>query len=243
MGIREGASRRAAISRMAEKMGTAVLLTFVTTYVGFLSIAVNDIELLYQFSLLASTGLLCNFLITVVLVPVMLRTFGHRHAGDPQDAPRESLYQRWAVGLLLIVQRRRRFVFAGAAILAVVALLAASQLRINNNLLDYLDEQSALRVHADRIHTELSGIHAFSIVLDSGIDNTFLQVKYLGELEKIQRFNDRMGHSTARSPSLFGDNYLDCLATITSTPHGKHGCPPAPLCQGQALRVLASSQP
>ncbi len=37
---------------MASNMGTAVLLTFVTTYVGFLSIALNDIELLYQFGLL-----------------------------------------------------------------------------------------------------------------------------------------------------------------------------------------------
>ncbi len=192
VGIRKGDSRRAAISRMASNMGTAVLLTFVTTYVGFLSIALNDIELLYQFGLLASTGLLFNFLVTVVLVPVMLKTFGHRQAGDVHEAPREFLYQRWAVGLLTIVQRRRRVVFVIAGTLAVVALLAASQLRINNNLLDYLDEQSELRVHAERIHTELSGVHSFSIVVDSGIDNTFLQVKYLEELVKIQKFIDQM---------------------------------------------------
>ena len=63
---------------MADNMGVAVLLTFITTYLGFLSIALNDIQLLFQFGLVASTGLLFNFLITVVLVPVLLGFLGHR---------------------------------------------------------------------------------------------------------------------------------------------------------------------
>jgi predicted RND superfamily exporter protein len=185
-GIREGLARRAAIGRMADNMGMAVLLTFVTTYLGFLSIALNDIELLYQFGLVASTGLLFNFAITVLLVPVMLRGFGHQHSRSPTAKPGSALYQRWAVNLLLAVQRRRRLVFVAAGVLAGLALLAATQLRINNNLLDYLDERSELRANAERVHAELSGVHSFSIVVDSGINDTFLQVKYLAEVQKIQ---------------------------------------------------------
>lgn len=187
-GIREGDTRMGAIGRMADHMGMAVLLTFITTYFGFLSIALNDIELLYQFGIVASTGLLFNFVITTLLVPVLLRGFGHRHAGPARAATDDALYQRWAVGLLLGLQKYRVLVFVGAAILAVLALAAATQLRINNDLLDYLDERSELRVHAEQVHTDLSGIHSFSIVLDSGIDNTFLQVKYLREVQKIQAF-------------------------------------------------------
>ncbi len=85
-GVRDGLGRRAAIGRMADNMGVAVLLTFVTTYLGFLSIALNDIQLLYQFGLVASSGLFFNFVITVVLVPVMLRFIGHRKARA--DRPR-----------------------------------------------------------------------------------------------------------------------------------------------------------
>ena len=191
-GIREGLSRQGAIGRMADNMGMAVLLTFITTYFGFLSIALNRIELLYQFGLVASTGLLFNFIITSLLVPVMLRFFGHRSASAERKQRREPLYERWAVSLLLHLQNYRSLVFVAAFVLALVAVVAATGLRINNDLLDYLDEQSVLRVNADRVHDELSGIHSFSIVLDSGVDNTFLQVKYLEQLLRIQDFIAQM---------------------------------------------------
>ena len=189
-GVRDGLDRPAAIGRMADNMGVAVLLTFITTYLGFLSIALNDIQLLFQFGLVASTGLLFNFLITVVLVPVLLRFIGHRRV----DAGRRGLVQGWfqdaAVALLQAAQRHRLAVLITAGVLVVAALLAATQLRINNNLLDYLDEDSELRTNVERIHEQLSGVHSFSIVVDSGIDNTFLQVKYLEEVLKIQAFVD-----------------------------------------------------
>ena len=44
LGIQEGKSRKAAIRYMADNMGLTVFLTFATTYVGFLSITVNNIE-------------------------------------------------------------------------------------------------------------------------------------------------------------------------------------------------------
>ena len=189
-GIREGQERPAAIGRMADNMGRAVLLTFVTTYVGFLSIALNDIQLLQQFGLAASTGLLFNFVITILLVPVILCRFGHRHKDGPPSRGGLSPFQRLAIGLMLRLRRRRKLVFAGAAIVTIAALLAATQLRIDNSLLDYLGEDSPLRINAERLHNELSGVHTLSIVIDAGIENTFLQVNYLEQLREIQRLVD-----------------------------------------------------
>lgn len=210
-GVRDGLERRAAIGRMADNMGMAVLLTFITTYVGFLSIALNDIQLLYQFGLVASTGLLFNFLITVVLVPVMLRWLGHRRArvGGAGDAT--TWFQRGAVALLQAAQRRRLVVLITAGVLAIAAIAAATQLRINNNLLDYLDPQSELRANVERIHEELAGVHSFSIVVDSGIDNTFLQVKYLEQVLKIQDFLAGM-HEFDRSFSFA--NFIALVHTV-----------------------------
>ena len=189
-GIRAGQERPVAIRRMADNTGLAVLLTFVTTYVGFLSIALNDIELLQQFGLAASTGLLFNYIITVLLVPVILCRFGHRRPDKPQANTGLSPFQRLAIGLMLRLRKHRNLVFSAAAILTAGALFAATQLRIDNSFLDYLDEDAPLRVHAERMHSELSGVHAFSIVVDAGIKNTFLQVHYLEQLRIIQQLVD-----------------------------------------------------
>lgn len=210
-GVREGLGRRGAIGRMAENMGVAVLLTFITTYLGFLSIALNDIELLYQFGLVASSGLLFNFLVTVMLVPVMLRFFGHRKLKASSRQIGENWFQRGAVALLEAAQRRRLAVLITAGVLAVAAIAAATQLRINNNLLDYLDQESELRANVERIHEELSGVHSFSIVVDSGIDNTFLQVKYLEEVLKIQAF---LGDMQAFDRSFSFANFVALVNTV-----------------------------
>ncbi len=192
-GVRSGLERRAAIGRMADRMGMAVLLTFVTTYLGFLSIALNDIQLLFQFGVAASTGLLFNFIITVALVPVLLRAIGHKRAGAAVPSPSGGVFQGVAVALLKGAQRHRLAVLVTATALVIGAIASATQLQINNNLLDYLDENSELRANVERIHDELAGVHTFAIVVDGGIDNTFQQVRYLEELQKIQRFVDGMG--------------------------------------------------
>ncbi len=192
-GVRDGLDRPAAIGRMADTMGLAVLLTFITTYLGFLSIALNDIELLFQFGVAASTGLLFNFLITVLLVPVLLHFIGHRRGDAARGGAVQEGFRRAAVALLQVAQRHRLVVLTMAAVLVVAALLASTQLRINNNLLDYLAPDSDLRTNVERIHEQLSGVHSLSIVVDSSIDNTFLQVKYLDQVLKIQAFVDSLG--------------------------------------------------
>ena len=61
---------------MARKMGRTVLLTFITTYAGFFSVGLSGIEVLSQFGLIASTGLLFNFIVTIVFIPAALALAG-----------------------------------------------------------------------------------------------------------------------------------------------------------------------
>ncbi|MES9977772.1 MAG: MMPL family transporter, partial [Candidatus Thiodiazotropha sp. 6PLUC5] len=67
--LRKGKSNQLALSLMAKYMGMAILLTFATTALGFLSISLNRIDLLQQFGLISALGLAINFLITITLVP------------------------------------------------------------------------------------------------------------------------------------------------------------------------------
>ncbi len=189
-GIRQGLSREKAIGFMARHMGLTILLTFITTYAGFLSITLNRIDLLFQFGLVASSGLLFNFIITITLVPVMLRAFGDRNIARKQDRLVPGMYARMAVGMLRLITRHRALTLYLTALICALSLVGASRLSINNNPMDYLEPESPLHTQADRVHRDLAGIHTFSIVLDSGIKDTFLQVKYLRELRKIQ---DRIG--------------------------------------------------
>ena len=73
---RRGENTRLALEHMSRKMGRTVLLTFITTYAGFLSVGLSGIEALSQFGLVASTGLLFNFIVTVIFIPAALSLAG-----------------------------------------------------------------------------------------------------------------------------------------------------------------------
>ena len=191
--VREGKPRRRAIDLMADNMGLTVLLTFITTYLGFFSITLNDIELLYQFGLVSSTGLLFNFVITIVLVPAMLRVIGPNPRAQDSAQSRLSLFQRLALANLEMVQKHKWPILILVLLVTVVALIDALRMSVNNNPMDFLEPESPLHSQADQVHRELSGIHTFSIVVDGGIDGTFLHVKYLTELVKIQKYLESMG--------------------------------------------------
>ena len=65
-----------------------------------------------------------------------------------------------------------------------------------------------MRSQVERINTDLAGMESFSIVLDSGIEGTFLKVRYIDELAKIQNYVAELGLS--KSTTSFAD-YLAML--------------------------------
>lgn len=191
-GISSGLRRRVAIERMADKMALAISLTFITTYFGFLSISLNNLQLLREFGLVASTGLLLNFLITVTLVPVSLRLFGST-SNNRKTATEDTAMQRLASKVFQFIQSHRRATVVVSVLVLLLSSAGASLLRVNNNSLDYFGTDSPV---VQRIHTlqnELAGMQTFSVVLASGIEGTFLKVRYLEEIQKLQNFLSESG--------------------------------------------------
>ncbi|MBT7306568.1 MAG: MMPL family transporter [Gammaproteobacteria bacterium] len=183
-GIRSGLSRQEAVARLSITQSLAILLAFITTFVGLLSVVLNDLELLREFGWVVSVGLLINFIITVLFVPAYLTLFG---AQSIASVGRENLYQRLVKAIFSVVIRFK----GGALSLLLVVLLyfswGAQFLQVNNNTISYFSPQSEVRQQADLIHESLSGMQTFSIVLDSGIEGTFLKARYLREVEQLQQ--------------------------------------------------------
>ncbi|MDJ0807157.1 MAG: MMPL family transporter [Gammaproteobacteria bacterium] len=189
-GIRQGIQKRSAINYMADHMGLAVALTFMTTSLGFLSIAHSRIDLLQQFGILTAAGLLLNFLITISLVPASLQLMNlERVSRSRRDGP---LFEVFAKRLYAGIFHRRRWI--GGFILLVMAGCAywATQIQVNNNVMDYFESSSELPKQAKLLHENLSGMQALSLVV-SGSEEVFLQLPYLEELRSLQEYVEETG--------------------------------------------------
>ncbi|MEJ1489626.1 MAG: MMPL family transporter [Candidatus Sedimenticola sp. (ex Thyasira tokunagai)] len=206
-GQRRGLETQAALSHMSLKMGRTVLLTFITTYMGFLSVGISKIEVLWQFAILASTGLLFNFVVTISLIPALLSITGKWQLDGKSRLVRNSgstladRYWQW-------LHSNRWGTLAVLGVCTLVAALGIPGIQVNHSTTDSLGQGSEVQRQVASVNSQLAGLETFSIIVDSGIQDTFLKVRYLEEIVEIEKFITSQGF--ARSTTSF-TNYLSML--------------------------------
>lgn len=188
---REGAAPARALHAMAAGTGLAMLLAFVTTYIGFLTIAVNDIRLLREFGLVASTGLLFNFVITLLAVPALLSLAGRGEA--PARPPAPGLYERLGGAVSALAARRPLAIVLAGVLIGVVSAAGAGRLQVDNDTMANFPGTSPIRQQAQILHEQLAGLQSFDIILDGRVEGTFLKPRYLKALRALQDFLGRTG--------------------------------------------------
>ena len=194
-GIRNGMKKEESLRHMSRHMGTAILATGLTTYVGFLSIATNNIELLQQFGVAASTGILFNFLITALFVPAWLRLTDR--SVTPEGGPAGSknrVAAELAASMTPDRSLRSRAILVGVALIALAGLVGATRMQVDNNPMSYFGADEPIIKNSDTMHRELAGVETFAVVLRSPIEGTFLKVRYLEQLRLLQDYLGRTGH-------------------------------------------------
>ncbi|MCG8618693.1 MAG: MMPL family transporter [Desulfobacterales bacterium] len=199
-----------AVDYMVSKTGTAVLLTALTTFLGFLSITINDITMLKQFGIVASFGLFVNPLITCMITPVYLKNFGPKY--KPHDESKVTVNQKLmtflADTIISMIQRYKWPTFGIIMGTAVIISLFSFTVKVDNDLLGYFKPESDIRVKSDIVHDEISGVQVFYIHVSSGIPDYFKDPKALKEIDDLITYMDQ----TALFDKIFG--FTDYLKVI-----------------------------
>ena len=71
-------------------------------------------------------------------------------------------------------------------------------MHVNHHAIDSLSVDSKVRNQLETVNEKLAGLESFSIVLDSGIEDTFLKVRYLEEIREIQNHIRKPGYPDPR---------------------------------------------
>jgi len=195
-GIRLKNAKDLAVEFMISKMGTVVMVTALTTFLGFLSICVNKITIMRQFGMAASFGLFVNPIVTGLLVPVYFRFFGAR--GSKSKAKRvtrkgRSLFDRLAGTCTRLVSTRKRavlFIFFG-----LTAAIGAFSFRVqlNNDILGVFRKDSLVVRQINEMSRELAGAQIFFIRISSGHEGIFKDPENLAQVAAIQDFILKQG--------------------------------------------------
>lgn len=177
------------VRHMASHMGMPIVVTSLTTVIGFWANAISEMSLIVDFSYAASFGIAINTVITFLTMPLMLRTFGL----VPKN-PRASEDEYHGVCgtitsfLAQVSKRHGRIVLALTALLVAVFGYLSMGVQVSNDPLSFFNEDASLVRQTHQIHDDLSGIQIFYITLDAGKPGAFKKPENIGKLAQIRDF-------------------------------------------------------
>ena len=187
-------SRQEAVRYMAKHIGLPMILTVLTTTLGFASNLFSNIGLIQHFSIAATFAMLANGLITILVMPLMLSLFGAKE-GDPlvKNIKTNSLPDRIMSVFRYTQDRFPMATLVLTAMLCAFFIFQASKLYVTNDPLSYFPSDRPLIQDAKRIHEDLAGIKIFFISLESKQGKAFQEPKNIQKLVDIQRFLTKQG--------------------------------------------------
>lgn len=189
-GVRKKNARDLAVEFMISKMGIVILITALTTFLGFASITVNRIDILRQFGMASAFGLFVNPVVTALLVPVYLRFFGPlkgpaTRAKQPTGPTR---FDRLADRLTNLVNARGRQLVWGLMGAAVLLGLFGMNVRLDNDIIGMFKPSSPIRQRIDAMGHHLPGVQTFFIRITGGHEGAFRDPQNLAQVAAVQDY-------------------------------------------------------
>lgn len=178
-GMRNNLSKQDAMVESMRINFQPILLTSVTTIIGFLSINFSEVPPLGHMGNTVAVGVLAAFILSITFLPaliVMLPVKIQAHAGRQTKAMAD-------LSKFVVKNRRPMMWVTGLIAIGFIALVPKNE--INDDFVKYFDETVQFRIDSDYAAEHLIGAYNIEYSLDSGVEGGISNPAYLAKLQKF----------------------------------------------------------
>ena len=155
-----------AMQRMVGKIGISLFLANVTTAIGFAVFCSTHSEVLVQFGLVASLGVMCTFLISLFLIPIIFSFLP-----PPKVKHTKHLDRKYTVTLLTkidkLVHTRRKFIYTVVTLAILISICGISQIKSLGFVVDGLPENDPIYADMHYFENCFGGVLPMEIKIDT----------------------------------------------------------------------------
>ena len=185
---------RRAVAHMARHVGLPIVITALTTAIGFFANVITEIPLIFEFALASAFAMIANLVVTVLTVPLMLHWLG----------PRVNRLRRVSGmpgGIIGIIVRAVETASERGPVVVIAATIAvmlwfgiqAFDVYVNNDPLSYFPDDHPFVHDANTVHEELAGLQVFSVTMSSKIPRLFETSAGMKKIDAVQSVIDHQG--------------------------------------------------
>lgn len=207
---REVRNREKALFETITQVGKATFLTNLTTAAGFATFLITGNEMLMEFGLIATLGIIVMFLLSVLMVPTIFS-----YVQEPSEKELRHLDTQFVNKIVdkfvYLVENKRKLVYFST--LGVVAVAAYGMTLLNNESfqVDDLPENNPTYVDLKFFEKEMNGILPLEISIDTKKKKGLMN---LDVLKKIEAIEDTLQYFNCLSK---GTSIADALKIVNRT--------------------------
>ena len=179
---RSGMSNEEAIHDSVAKNFVPLLLTSLTTAVGFASLGVSEIVPVATLGIATASAAILAFLLTILFMPALLAILNIRVKEREVSKSKKSHFaQKYAA---FIVKNDLKIITICVAVFGFIA-LGLTQLKVDSNAVRYFTEDVPFRVTVKLIEDRLTGPMTYEIVANSQAPDGIKEPAFMNTVQKF----------------------------------------------------------
>ncbi len=209
------ATKREAVSDMIHEMWKPVVMTSVTTAVGFISLLTSQVYPVKYFGIFTAFGVMMAMVFSLVFIPAGIMIFGlpkARPVNKEEDKEGHS-HSKIANNFAAWIIKNKYVSIIGTAVIVVLSIIGMQEIWINSSFLDKFEKNSDI-VQTDKfINEHFGGTSTLNLILDAnGKKDTFKKPEVLKLVDKMQHDVDNKLQVVGNTFSLA--DYIDRMNMV-----------------------------
>jgi uncharacterized protein len=180
------ASKKLAINDMLAHMWKPVLITSVTTAVGFISLLTSEVFPIKYFGLFTAFGVLMAMVFSLVLIPagIMILGLPKVKRSRKNEVNKDSAI---AFRFAAVILKRKTVSIIITAVIIVLAVIGMQKIWINSSFLDKFEKDSDIALTDKFVNDHFAGTTSLNLILDSdGKNDVFKNPEVLKITDQMQ---------------------------------------------------------
>jgi predicted RND superfamily exporter protein len=184
--INNGLSSKEAILKVINEVGLSILLTSLTTVVGFLTLTTSVMPALRNFGIDASIGIVIALLVSVFLLPAILLILPVRKNGKKQLY--SFNWNRIATWIYQIVTKKKQWVLGVTAVCILISCFGIYKIDTNNLQMANIPDSHTLKKDYAYFDQHLGGARTFELVIELKDSSMVNQEENLKDLRRLHDY-------------------------------------------------------
>jgi predicted RND superfamily exporter protein len=214
-----------AVKDMLKNMWSPVVMTSVTTAVGFISLLTSQVYPIKYFGIFTAFGVMVAMVFSLVLIPAGIMAFGLPKFKEKKKKANAKQSDDFAYEVAEKVLKHKYATILITIIIVVVSIAGMTKVWINSSFLEKFEKTSDI-VQTDKfINEHFGGTSTLNVILDSKKSEAFKNPKVLKLVEKMQR--DVVGNLKVVGNSFSLADYLERMNKVMHSDKEEYNTIPA----------------